>query len=538
LLRAQLEAGEFAPAIAAVERLPADARDAWLASIAKAQSYAGARRASLSTLGQLSDDRTRSRYLDEFAGRPGGGVQPDFDSLIELITSTIAPTSWSEVGGTGAVKPFPGGIYVDASGTLKRAVAEERGLLGEVRDAAAVSGANHQVRRSSPLRKISLPRLEREIQLRMAAGEPLDEEMKLLAGLRRVQYVLVYPETGDLVLAGPAGDWKTDREGRIVGVDAGKERGNGPPVLRLEDLVVVFCQAAGSPDGRFGCSITPTAEGLARTQAFARDSSRTPLKPGRRDAWLEQLRSQLGTQNIEINGIDPRTRVAQVLVEADYRMKLVGIGLEEGVMGVPSYLDMLKSAKSAPPMNVLRWWFTMNYKAVAAAPAHDAFEIRGQGVRVLSENELLTEQGGRVHTGNSDELNGEFAHNFTEHFALLAEKYPVYAELRNVFDLALVAALFKAEGLPERVGWHMACFATPGKFPVAAGQPPATVDTVINHSVVNKTQILAAISGGVAVEPASYVKSTALQTDRQGAVSSELSRGAPRAVPRSAWWWD
>ena len=49
----------------------------------------------------------------------------------------------------------------------------------------------------------------------------------------------------------------------------------------------------------------------------------------------------------------------------------------------------------------------------------------------------MTEQGGRVHTGNSDELTSEFAHNFTEHFALLAEKYPVYAELRNVFDLAL-----------------------------------------------------------------------------------------------------
>jgi general secretion pathway protein D len=37
---------------------------------------------------------------------PGGGVQPDFDSLIELITATVAPTTWSEVGGNGAVKEF------------------------------------------------------------------------------------------------------------------------------------------------------------------------------------------------------------------------------------------------------------------------------------------------------------------------------------------------------------------------------------------------------------------------------------------------
>jgi len=39
-------------------------------------------------------------------GGMGGGVQADFDSLIELITSTIAPQSWDEVGGRGSVQPF------------------------------------------------------------------------------------------------------------------------------------------------------------------------------------------------------------------------------------------------------------------------------------------------------------------------------------------------------------------------------------------------------------------------------------------------
>lgn len=39
-------------------------------------------------------------------GGLGGGPQPDFDSLIELITTTIAPTTWDEVGGPGSVAPF------------------------------------------------------------------------------------------------------------------------------------------------------------------------------------------------------------------------------------------------------------------------------------------------------------------------------------------------------------------------------------------------------------------------------------------------
>ncbi len=39
-------------------------------------------------------------------GGAGGGTQADFDSLIELITSTIDPTTWDSVGGTGSIAKF------------------------------------------------------------------------------------------------------------------------------------------------------------------------------------------------------------------------------------------------------------------------------------------------------------------------------------------------------------------------------------------------------------------------------------------------
>ncbi len=91
--------------------------------------------------------------------------------------------------------------------------------------------------------------------------------------------------------------------------------------------------------------------------------------------------------------MDPQTRAARTLVEADYRMKLVGMGLEEGVPGVKSYMSLIKS----PPteMGVLRWWFTLNYDSIQTSQDHLAFNIRGQGVKVESENEHLTAQGKR-----------------------------------------------------------------------------------------------------------------------------------------------
>ena len=127
-----------------------------------------------------------------------------------------------------------------------------------------------------------------------------------------------------------------------------------------------------SPDARFGCNITPTQASLADVNAYVAETGKSPLKPGQRDTWLKQLREKLGKQEIEVFGIDPRTRAGLVLVEADYRMKLVGMGLEEGVLGVPSYLQMINVPKgqSPPPMDVLRWWFTLNYDAVAATSEH------------------------------------------------------------------------------------------------------------------------------------------------------------------------
>jgi len=539
LFEAHLAAGEFAPAMALAVQSDAGEREKRLGLLARSQARAGARDASLETLRSMRDDTERQRVLGEVGaagaepGARGGGVEPDFESLIDLITSTIEPTSWDEVGGPGAIQEFEGGVRVDALGTL-HPVTAPGGRLARLHREAVQSGKNADVRQPSPMRKVSLPRLEREVQLRLAAGAPLDEEMLLLAGLQRVEYVLVYPETGDLVLAGPAGDWTIDRENRLVSSATGR------PVVRLDDLVVLLRHYRISPDGTFGCSITPTQEGLAKAQGFLQQSASRPLKAGQRSKWLDQLRSELGRQNVEVFGIDPRTRVAQIIVEADYRMKLVGIGLEEGTPDVPSYLEMIELAKGqpAPPMDVLRWWFTLNYDAVLAAPGRDVFELRGQGVKVLSENELLTAQGERVPTGKSDLLNRQFAERFTRHFGDLASKYPVYAELQNVFDLALVAALMRAEGLADRTGWHVLCFGDPNQYAVAVGNPPKSVETVVNHRVFHRTQIVAAVSGGVRFDPSSLVAPEAIDVDHFGKLGSEHARSAPETETGERWWWD
>jgi Protein of unknown function (DUF1598) len=479
----------------------------------------------------------------------GAGANADFDSLIDLITSTVANETWAENGGGAAdIRPFPTGVMVDTAGTMKLIKAPASTELSEVRargqstgrEAGAAPNTNTtsssdeaaDARHATKLRYVSLPRLEREIIRRQDAHKPLEATMLALAGLQRIQYVFVYPESGDLVLAGPAGDWKVAKFGRVVSADTGE------PIVRLDDLLVLLRRSHQSPDSYFGCMINPRQESLAQTQEYLNKTSSRPLEPTRRDAWIAKLRELLGKQDIEVFGVDPASRIARVLVEADYHMKLIGMGLADGVDGVDSYLDMaVASHKTDVGMSVLRWWFALNYSAIRSSAAGDSYELVGQGVRVLSENEILAAQGKRVHTGQSDPLNQKFADNFTAHFAELAKTYPVYDELRNIFDLSLAIALIQSEHLADHAGWKPTRLLDTDKLRLPQGPIAKEVDTVANYRVANARTILAGVSGGVMVAPAD-----ALAKPREAASAAALAahaQAAPLADPESGvWWWD
>ena len=203
----------------------------------------------------------------------GGASMADFDQLMSLITSTVQPESWEDVGGPGTMSPFATGVYIDPDGTLQKAVrsvSDEK--LSDLRKAVMLRSRGEDVNRSSPLRKISLPRLEKRLGERAAEGQGPTVEMGLLAGLRRIEYLFVCPETQDLIIAGPAGPWRLDEENRFVSTDTNE------PIVRLDDLIVVLRQMTSGGDSTFGCLIVPTQEGLARVKAFAEESAKEPLR--------------------------------------------------------------------------------------------------------------------------------------------------------------------------------------------------------------------------------------------------------------------
>ena len=148
-LQAQLAAGEFAPALEAARQAPDPAqRDAWLAQVAVAQAAAGIRDGAVYSAGEIGDDRSRAETLARLKaqapGGMGGGAEADFDTLIQLITSTVKPNSWTDTGsGAGSIAPFPTGVWVDSKGLFRTVLKQEgSGRLADLRNAAAPAPDN------------------------------------------------------------------------------------------------------------------------------------------------------------------------------------------------------------------------------------------------------------------------------------------------------------------------------------------------------------------------------------------------------------
>ena len=96
---------------------PAGMAPMTLASSGTGEAGGGSVLAQMGQAGLIGQGRGNPQQLGSGPGGLGGGAQPDFDSLIELITATIAPTSWSEVGGAGTIEPFPTNLSIVVSTT-------------------------------------------------------------------------------------------------------------------------------------------------------------------------------------------------------------------------------------------------------------------------------------------------------------------------------------------------------------------------------------------------------------------------------------
>jgi hypothetical protein len=424
------------------------------------------------------------------------------------------------------------GVEVDPSGVLRMVYAQDpTGRLTTMRLAEARAKLDGKLAEPTEMRKISLQRLEAAVQEKLASGAPIPDEMRYLAGLTRVQYVFYYPETKDIVIAGPAEPFGTDLAGRPVGI------ATGSAIVELQDLIAAL--RAYSPQGDrtsvISVSIDPTKEGLARMQDFLRKVGRN-IVPGDTSFIVSGLKESLGQQNVTIRGVPAETHFAQVLVEADYRMKLIGIGLEQPAAKIPSYVS--RSNPAAVSRNALqRWYFVPNYECVRASEDDLAMELVGRGVKLVGQAELVSSSGEREESGRGDMASKAFTNAFTNEYETLAKNTPVYAQLRNLIDLSVVAAYVQRNDWYEQSGWSMDFFGDESKFAIQTYVAPAKVETAVN-AVWKGSTLVTPIGGGVRIKAEQALDQENLLADEQGALAEKRASVNLSDLPAGQWWWD
>jgi hypothetical protein len=413
-----------------------------------------------------------------------------------------------------------GGVAINAQGFLENIQTDALGRLAKLR-ADALQKVPADLNAFTDSRKISLRRLEAAIEESAKSGKPLPDDINFLAGLQQIRYVFVYPEQKDIILVGPGEGWKLDARGSMVGITTGR------PVMLLDDLLVALRTAQAAAQGGITCSIDPTPEGLAKlNQQMA-----SIMKVGDPKGSASGIEKVLGMQQITVEGVPATSHFAQVLVAADYRMKRLGMNFDPPPAGIklPSYLQLIPA--NTRNINMPRWWLEPRYEPLLRDADGMAWELRGAGVKAMTEEDFLTSAGSKEHSGKASPVAQKWADNMTNQFAALAVAEPVFGELQNCMELAIVGALAVKERLTDKAGYSMPFLMNTEELRTNEFNAPKQVPSQASVMQKGKNWIISA-SGGVAID----AWSIAGKTEQSGAMASIRSKAAPSDDTK--WWWN
>ena len=535
-----IASGEFAVAKSLPPAsLPTPSRDAWLAQVATAQSLSGDSLGAAATVRQINTPGDRQAVIDQTRGatqgnlQQGGGAFADFDSLMNLIETTVVPDTWEALGGNSTMAPYPQGVYVNAAGTvamaqtpsndksLSKGALENLGIL--LADDAPT--AVRDWRAPSKMRCVSLRRLRDEIATRRMAGIPLGDNLLNMAGLSHIQYLVLADD--DIILAAPVSGIDSDR-GWFV------DRATGRSTLRSDFLA--RCLASAFDNTPFGCTIDPTPAGMQAAMGVAADirGGRIPIGKS-----ADKLRQALGMQRVEVFGAAGDTSVALLMVEADRHMKQLALGEQPMPEGVDSYLDVVDDfiGQGPPDGLLLRLWFTANPQSVRSDNEQRVFEIAGNAVRLSGENQRALADGGRGNV-TVDPRSAQFVAGFNKNWNRIRDQYPIYGALESLYRVAAVAHLVDRYGSDDThraLASGLAAEDDSRDWNMAA---PTQVESIATlHTVRKGSQrhhVLLA-SGGVSVETTSTVSG---KMSTYPTLSGKLSVSQKRPAAVNRWWWD
>ena len=439
--------------------------------------------------------------------------------VLSLAFSSIASVAMA--GGSLFRNNAVGGISINADGVLSQPTVEAtQGLRNVVEQ--GLKPIDGKLAQGAKLRKISLKQIDAALKAAVQnnLGE-IPDELRYLAGIQRIQYVFVYPEQNDIVLAGPGEGWTVNHDGDVVGETTGK------PVLLLDDLLIAMRTVDAARRVGISCSIDPTEEGIQALRRYT--AKQRQFHPG----VLPGMEQALGAQQISLSGIPADSHFARVLVAADYHMKRIAMHLDKSpVEGLPSFLNMQAQSRGKLTNMMPRWWMACDYQPLSKTDDGLAWELRGPGVQVMTEDSFIAQDGSFKQSGKQNPVAKKWATLMSKHYGELSEERAVFGQLRNVMDLCVVAALIEKNGLQEKANCNLPLITqSDSDFMTETWNAPKHIATQCSFIKKGKNYIITA-SGGVQIESWKVAETTEVNP----AIAHE--RKSATAQEGSTWWWN
>jgi len=477
---------------------------------------------------------------EQIAGGQGGSMI-DFGPLINLIQTTIAPDTWQDtVGGPSTVTPYVAGIFVDPTGLITDVEASQTGEENELLDNIAVMLARDHRQQAdfaaakqgiddwrlpSAIRCVSIRGLTEQIARRRLQGQPIDNELRHLAGISRVRYVVADRQNHDIVLVGQVGGIES-HAGWL------RDSRTGAAAIRTDHLAA--CLTAVLTRQPLGCSIDPTPQSLGTAAEVSAAIRAGQIAEGIAD---EALREALGDQRVRVFGVAGDTPIAYLMVQADRHMKRLALGLEPMPRGVDNYLDVVSKhiRKGPPDGQLLRLWFTAVPMAVRVSSDASVHELGGRPMKLQSETQRAGAAGDRIAAADDVRLV-DFVAGFNRNLDEIARQYPAYAALESVYHAAAVAELIHRTESQSQLGQWLGPLLMDDPSAGILQTPKRVASIAVGHTIrqAGKRHFMVLASGGVLLRPADLIA----RPFTNYPTLDNVSGSATASPAKDRWWWD
>lgn len=272
------------------------------------------------------------------------------------------------------------------------------------------------------------------------------DAIRYLAGITEIRGFALDEERQDIILFGA--------------VEEGK-----PPIL-TEDLIIAlrninYEYATKEGNTRYysypSCTIEMDPKVIAQLNEVASRLSSIGSKDALRRLISDWHQSCRQNQQAEVFGVPYNSTFAKTMVEADYHMKSITNGTDSiNIEGLESMVERqfnrrvaaFEQGGGAGSQSLLlnRFWFYPD--DVSYTDNEDIVSLDECSIKLLTEQEYLSESGQIEQSGRANEMAQDFADAFTEKFDLIKQKRPVYNELQNIYRLFALAKMMEHKELP------------------------------------------------------------------------------------------